>query len=105
MKEGELPDAIRRFRAEGAEKLFARFVKNHTVVTPTLAPYRALIESLDPSSPADPRSRYVALSLKKEWQSRAKPVSDEELAEWKRTFAELREVVRQMNRSGVTMMA
>ena len=105
LKGRKLPDAIRQFRASEAEELFARFVKNHTAFTPTLAPYGATIEASDPSSPPDPNSRYVALSLKKEWQKQSKPLSGEELAEWKRTFAELREVVRQMNRSGVTLMA
>ena len=105
LKEGELPDAIRRFRAEGAEALFARFVKNETAVTPTLVGWRSIVEAADPSSPPDPRRRYVALSLREAAQKQAQPVSAAELAEVKRTFAELREVVRQINRSGVTLMA
>jgi len=100
----KLPDAIRQFRAEDGEKLFARFVKNHTVVDPTLIAFHSYVEAFDPSSAPDPRSRYVALSLKKEWQKLAKPISAEELADLKATFAELREVVRQMNRSGVTLV-
>lgn len=105
LKGRNLPEAIRQFRAEGAEKLFARFVKNNTVVDPTLVAYRTAVEGSDPASPPNPRSRYVALSLKKEWQKVAKPASAEELAGLKETFAELREVVRQMNRSGVTLVA
>jgi imidazolonepropionase-like amidohydrolase len=120
LKEGQLPAAIRRFRSEASEKgdplslgegrgqgkkLFAQFVKNGTVVTPTLATWRFTIQSLDPSTPEDPRSRYVALSLRKEAQKGAKSVSPEMLAGMKETFAELREVVRQMNRSRVTLMA
>lgn len=105
LKDQKLSGAIRQWRSAEGEKLFARFAKNNTVVTPTIATYRSTIGSLDPSSPPDPRSRYVALSLKKEAQKRAKPVSDEELGDWKRTFAELREVVRQMHQSGVTLMA
>src|SRR5712692_4400263 len=105
LKEQKLSDAVRLWRADEADKLFARFVKNHTVVTPTLAPYRSLIEGMDPSSPADPHSRYVALSLRKEFQKRTEPASDKQLGELKRTFAEFREVVRQMNRSGVTLLA
>ncbi|MGH9368552.1 MAG: amidohydrolase family protein [Thermoanaerobaculia bacterium] len=105
LKEGELLDAIRHFRASGAESLFARFVKNKTAVTPTLVAYRSIIEAGDPSLPPDLRRRYVALSLREGAQKQAQPVSAEELAEVKRTFAELREVVRQMNRSGVTLMA
>lgn len=104
LKEGEAVDAIQRFRAKGAKELFARFVKNKTVVTPTLVAYRSIIESLDSSLPPDPRRRYVALSLKKEAKE-AEPVSAGELAGWKRMFAELREVVRMMNQSGVPLMA
>jgi imidazolonepropionase-like amidohydrolase len=105
LKDRKLPDAIRQFRAEEAEKLFARFVKNKTVVDPTLIAFRSFVDISDPSAPPDPRSRYVALSLKKEWQKIAKPVSAEDLAEMKATVVELREVVRQMNRSGVTLVA
>lgn len=105
LKGRKLPDAIRQFRAEDAEKLFARFVKNKTVVDPTLVAFRSIVESSDASLPPDPRSRYVALSLKREWQKISKPASPEDLAALKATFAELREVVRQMNRSGVTLVA
>lgn len=101
----KLPDAIRQFRAEEADKLFARFVKNKTVVDPTLVAFRSFVNASDPSMPPDPRNRYVALSLKKEWEKLSKPMSPEDLAELKATFAELREVVRQMNRAGVTLVA
>jgi imidazolonepropionase-like amidohydrolase len=100
----DLPDAIQRFRAKAAETLFARFVKNGTVVTPTLAAYRSIIDGGDPSRPPDPRSRYVALSLR-EAQKKTPPLSAAELAGFQRTFVELREVVRQLHRSGVKLMA
>jgi predicted amidohydrolase len=58
LKEGELPGAIRRFRSEGAEALFARFVRNHTPVSPTLVAWGHLVTHPDPL--ADPRMRYVA---------------------------------------------
>lgn len=105
LKGRKLPEAIRQFRADEAEKLFSRFVKNHTVVDPTLVAYRSVVEFSDRSLPPDPRSRYVALSLKTEWKKRAQPVSAEDLAELKATFSELREVVRQMARAGVTLVA
>jgi imidazolonepropionase-like amidohydrolase len=105
LKGRKLSDAIRQFRAEDADKLFARFVKNKTVVDPTLVAFRSFLNASDPSVPHDPRSRYVALSLKKEWEKTAKPMSPEDLAELKATFTELREVVRQMNRAGVTLVA
>jgi hypothetical protein len=104
LKEEKLADAIRRFRAEAGEKLFARFVANHTAVTPTLAPYHSYVESLDPALPPDPHLRYVAQSFRKEAEKTAKPATAAELAELKRTFGQLREVVGQMIRSGVTIM-
>jgi len=104
LKDTPLPDAIRQFRVDGAERLFARFVRNHTLYTPTLVAYRSIIDFYDPPSPPDPRSRYVALSLREEAR-KSKPVTAEELAGMKKTFAELREVVRQLHRSGVTLLA
>ncbi len=98
LKDQKLPDAIRKWRAESAEMLFARFVKNHTAVTPTLVGWHSLIEAY--TSP-DPRSRYVARSLRKALP----PISAQELAEYKQTFAEYIEVVRLMSGAGVILLA
>lgn len=97
----DLADAIRRFRAESADTLFARFARNHTPVTPTLGAWRYLIEHPDTSWLTDPHLRYVARSLK-EAARRAPPP---ELANLDRIVAEFREVVDQMNRSGVMLLA
>lgn len=105
LKEGELSGAIARFRAEAADALFARFVKNGTFVTPTLVAYRSTLEAVDPSLPTDPRARYVASSLKREASRRVATETAPEIADVKRTFAELIEVVRQMRRDGVTLLA
>ncbi len=58
----KLPEAIRQFRVNDAGKLFARFVKNKTVVNPSLVGYRTIIEHSDGSLAKNPLSRYVALS-------------------------------------------
>ncbi len=97
-------DAIRLWRGMEAEKLFARFVQNHTVVTPTLAGWRWFIEFSDPSLPPDPRSRYVAASMKNAFPRPSKTSADE-LTELRQRFAEFCEVVRGMNQSGVTLIA
>ena len=102
LEPGALPAAIARFRSEGAAALFARFVRNHTPVTPTLVPWRHLLAHPDPLS--DPRMRYVARSLK-EAQKRAPPMSAEDRAELEQTYAEYRAVVGQMNRAGVVLLA
>src|SRR5437867_4127005 len=97
MKE-KLPEAIRKFREGGdADKLFAVFVKNHTVVDPTLAAWSGLLA--DPSG-SGPRMRYVAASNKKS----IAPISPDELQGYRDVFAEFRKVVGQMHRDGVTLV-
>ena len=96
---GKLPEAIRSFRESGeAEKLFAVFAKNHTVVDPTLSAWSAFVR--DRSWSSSPRMRYVAASNKKS----IPPTSAEELQGFKEMFAEFIEVVRLMHRSGVTLV-
>ena len=97
-------DAIRQFRAEKGEALFARFVKNGTVVTPSLMGIRTAIDASDPALAPDPRSRYVALSMRKASGQRPPPFPPEDVPARRAWFDELRETVRQMNRSGVTLI-
>ncbi len=104
LEDQKLSGAIRQWRTAEGEKLFARFVKNRTVVTPILAAWHWFTQFSDPSSPPDPRSQYVALSMKRAFPRPSKTPA-EELTELKQRFAEFREVVRGMNRSGVTLMA
>ncbi|HEY8130473.1 MAG TPA: amidohydrolase family protein [Thermoanaerobaculia bacterium] len=95
---GKLPDAIRQFRENGdADKLFAVFVKNHTVVDPTLAAWSPVLTE---SYASEPRMRYVAASNKKS----IAPIPPEELQGYRDVFAEFRKVVRQMHRAGVTLI-
>ena len=98
-----LSEAIRQFRADEAGKLFARFVTNHTVVDPTLIGYSSTIDFSDPALPPNSNLRYVSVSNKKMLQQVKLPAA--ELAQWKLTFAELCEVVRQMHTAGVTLVA
>ena len=105
LAEGQLPEAIRRFRAETADALFARFARNHTPVTPTLIAWRYLVEHPERSWEEDPRMRYVARSLREAAQSQPPPVSAEDLPLLTRTFTEYREVVGLMSRAGVTLLA
>ena len=95
--------AIRQFRPDEANLLFARFAANHTVSDPTLIAYRGSIDFSDPSLPPNPNLRYVAASNKKTLEQYRLPAA--ELAQWKQTFAELCEVVRQMHTAGVTLIA
>jgi hypothetical protein len=101
----DLPNAIRSFRAAEAAPLFARFVRNGTSVTPTLNAWRYLIEHPDTSFLADPHLRYVARSIRERARTAAPPLPGAELPELQRTYAEYREVVRQMSAAGVTILA
>jgi imidazolonepropionase-like amidohydrolase len=105
LKDDELPDAIRRWRADGADALFARFVRNHTTVTPVLVAWQYLVDHPGASWQDDPRMRYVARSFREDARRKPPPVSAEELPLLKRTVAEYRETVRQMQRAGVTLLA
>jgi imidazolonepropionase-like amidohydrolase len=69
--------AVRRFREEDADALFARFVENGIPLTPTLVPWALVLD--DPDS--------------------------EDRAEWQELFPEFLAVVGQMNRAGVTLLA
>lgn len=103
---GQLLDAIRRFRADAADTLFARFARNHTSVTPTLIAWSYQIEHPDASSfLADPRTRYVARSLRESVRRAPPAIPPQELPEFKRTFAEFSAIVGQINRAGVSLLA
>jgi len=100
-----LSEAMRAFRAHGAEELFATFVKNHTVFDPTLTAYWGIVQYYDPATKPDPRMRYVAASMIKAAAAREKPVvTPADLAEQKAIYNEYREVVRMANRAGVVII-
>lgn len=103
LKGRKLFEAIRQFREDEADKLFARFVRNHTVSDPTLIAYRGSIDFSEPGLPANPNLKYVAASNKKTLEQYKLPAA--ELAQWKETFAELCEVVKQMHKARVTLIA
>ncbi|HYC89785.1 MAG TPA: amidohydrolase family protein [Thermoanaerobaculia bacterium] len=95
---GSLGDAIRAWRGKGAAELFATFVKNGTVFDPTLVAYHRV---LHPGDPAE--LRYVAASLRKEFAER-KPLTPEQLAEWKNAYDEYGAVVKMAADAGVTIV-
>jgi imidazolonepropionase-like amidohydrolase len=101
-KDGSVAGAIRDFRANAADALFARFVKNGNAVTPTLVEYRSLLESADPAYPPDPRRRYLPKSLR---DTPKRSFTAAQIAEARAAFEELKKVVGQMNRDGVTLLA
>jgi len=102
---GKLAEAMRAFRAHGAEELFALFIKNHNTFDPTLVAYWGIVQYYDPATPPDPNMRYVAASMKRAAAAREKvTATPEELADQKAVYNEYREVVRIADRAGVPII-
>lgn len=96
---------ISRWRATDAAGLFATFVRNGTMVAPTLIAQEhvaRLLESRDP----DPRERYIARSARQEAERTLAGVPPEAfLRERKPVLGEIRAVTGLMSRSGVKLLA
>jgi imidazolonepropionase-like amidohydrolase len=108
LKDAELPAAIGRWLASGeADALFARFVRNRTWVTPTLAGYEEAADLLDPATAPDPRYRYVARSQREELArvEREHPMSADELRTLHAHMAGLAETTGRMCKAGVLILA
>jgi imidazolonepropionase-like amidohydrolase len=71
------PEAVRRFRSDGADELFARIAAAGIPLTPTLAPWWLVVDG----------------------------PPGEERDEWRELFPEFLEVVRQMHRAGIALLA
>jgi amidohydrolase family protein len=83
--------------------LFRVFVKNHTAVTPVLGTLTWTLHQLSAGTPPDPNSRYVALSMRKQF---AKPqIPPEELETLNREIPQLLDTVRRMHQDGVMLLA
>ena len=99
----KLPDAIKQFRTDSAEKLFAIFKKNGTAVTPTLNALVAATLFFDGSFNRNPLKKYVAVSYKKEYEKMK--VSREDVKALREVITEYKQVVGLLNRSGVLLLA
>jgi imidazolonepropionase-like amidohydrolase len=108
LKDEELPGAITKWLASGAaDTLFAKFVKNGTWITPTLAGYLEAADLLDPTIPRDSLYRYVALSQRKEFEAQQKqhPMTTREIQVVHAHMAALVETTAKMYRDGVKILA
>ena len=65
-------EAIESFDTKKAALLFARFRSNGTAQCPTLVQLRKFASTADPSFVADPRLKYVPLSVRRMWKERLK---------------------------------
>ena len=99
-----LSEAISRWRnSTAAQELFTTFVKNGTVVDPTLVTGRRAIAWLE--NQIDPRDKYIAASgLRDPAVTALRQDAPKLLAERRPVIAELEAVVGQMHRAGVRLV-
>jgi imidazolonepropionase-like amidohydrolase len=104
--EGNLGEAIARFRAEEAPALFARLARNGTAVTPVLSVIEGA-QDID-AMLADPRQKYSSAYSRRitvALAERSRPSrTPESVAGDRRYFEELLAVVRLLRDAGVTLM-
>ena len=99
--------AIATWRASEAPALFARFVRNGTLVDPTLIAQQYLIGLLETTQP-DPRAAYIAASARQEREKTlagVRPTAERVLLERKPMMRELKAVTALMSRAGVGLLA
>ena len=103
----DLTAAIAQWRATEASELFAKFVRNGTLVDPTLIAQEYLVRSLEATKP-DPRARYIAASARQEAEKMlggARANLEKLLLERKPLLGEFQKVTGMMNQAGVTLLA
>ncbi len=98
---------IETYNEEKARALFARFRRNNTSQVPTLVVLRAVAFIRDPEIADDPRLKYIAPFVKRNWQGSlfARPRSAQGDEGWKRMYQKNVEVVGAMHRAGVEILA
>lgn len=103
----DLTAAISQWRAAEASELFAKFVRNRTVVDPILIAQAHIVRSLEATQP-DPRARYIAASARQEAEKMLGGVRadlEKFLLERRPLLGEYQKVTAMMNRAGVTLLA
>jgi imidazolonepropionase-like amidohydrolase len=92
-----------------AAALFAGFRNNNTWQSPTLVVLRNTANLDDPALVSDPRLKYMPRSLTQQWDPkndfRFRNLTPEDKALRKRNFARQKQLVGEMNRAGVAIVA
>jgi len=97
--------AIETFSAKKEAELFARFIKNGTWQCPTLTVRRSAAYRDDPNFKNDGRLRYIPRQILERWGMRMANTRGETYANEKRLFQKQVEVVGDMGRAGVLLLA
>jgi hypothetical protein len=97
------------FDAQKAVAIYQRLAKNHTWQVPTLTLLRAFSRLGDPDFVNDPRLKYIPQSIREQWkpenESRIEDLTPEDWANSRKLFEKQLEVVGEMHRAGVPMLA
>ena len=97
--------ALETFSAKKEAELFARFVKNGTWQCPTLTVRRSTAYQDDPNFRNDERLRFIPRQILERWGMRMANRRAESYANAKRLFQKEVEVVGDMRRAGVLILA
>jgi Amidohydrolase family len=101
--------ALETYSPQKAETVFAELKKNHTWQCPTLTVLRSMAYSDDPSFTNDPRLKYIPRDIVSSWNPKADPFLKDKAAEdWaisKKVFSKDLELVGDMQRAGVEILA
>jgi len=97
--------AIETFSAKKEAELFARFIKNGTWQCPTLTVRRSAAYQDDPNFRNDERLRFIPRQILERWDMRIANRRPENYANEKRLFQKQVEVVGDMSRAGVLLLA
>jgi len=97
--------AIETFSAKKETELFARFIKNGTWQCPTLTVLRSTAYQDDPDFRNDERLKFIPRQVLGRWGQRMANRGDENYANAKRRFQKGVEVIADMSRAGVPLLA
>jgi imidazolonepropionase-like amidohydrolase len=97
--------ALETFSAKKETELFARFIKNGTWQCPTLTVLRSTAYQDDPNFRNDERLKFIPRQVLGRWGQRMANRSDENYANAKRRFQKGVEIVGDMHRAGVLILA
>ncbi len=97
--------ALETFSAKKETELFARFIKNGTWQCPTLTVRRSTAYQDDPNFREDGRLRFIPRHILERWGMRMANRSGESYANAKRMFQKEVEVIGDMSRAGVPLLA
>jgi hypothetical protein len=98
-------NALESFSAKKEADLFARFTRNGTWQCPTLTVLRSAAYRDDSAFTNDGRVRFIPRQVLQRWRQRIVNPSGESYAHAKRLFEKALEIVRDMRRAGVLLLA